>query len=319
MRAVALAVCYLVVSPTQPQMPQDAAAILSEMRQALGGDAALARVTAFQIEGSSTRSLGARRIESSLELLCELPDHCLRSTTQSNGPFFLTMTDGFTGDEPIRSIASSGRTPPVDVYMGPNTPEAIAASRRRTAIRNKQEFARILLALFGNSPGSYPVTFSLSGPDSFGGREMESLEAKGDDGFSMRLLVDRQTHLPAAVVWKAPVVAVMTTSQSVAVGRRTGEVRDVTPPAVTPPPALPPGAISVNGAPTPDPAAGQPLVDHAVAFTDFKTEDGLTWPRRITETADGHPLEDMRFRSVRINPKIDPRRFKPQTRRIGTP
>src|SRR5262249_11211019 len=146
----------------------------------------------------------------------------------------------------------------------------------------------------------------------FNGRDVEAVEARAGDGSLFRLLVDRETHLPAAVMWKAPVLMMLTTSQRVMVNRRSGEVRDEAPPVVTPAASLPPGAIGVTAPPTSDLAAGQPLVEHTIAFTEFKTADGLTWPRRITETADRQVLEEIRLGSIRINPRIDPRRFDPQ-------
>src|SRR5262245_61029948 len=103
MRVIAIAVLLISLAGVQSQPAPLAASILEDMRQALGGDAALDKVKAFGVDGSLRRNLGGRTIDSSIEMLCALPESCLRASTQSGGPFSITMTDGFTGDDVIRS------------------------------------------------------------------------------------------------------------------------------------------------------------------------------------------------------------------------
>src|SRR5262245_49509876 len=112
MKLIAAGALVVVTVSGQGQIPPDAARVLADMRQALGGDVVLGTVKAFAVEGSLRRNLGGRTLESSIEMLCSLPESCLRAATQSGGPFSTTATDGFTGDDVIRSIVSSGRTPP---------------------------------------------------------------------------------------------------------------------------------------------------------------------------------------------------------------
>ena len=230
------------------------------MRQALGGAEALANVKTFSLNGSVSRNFGERTLQSDVEMICELPDKCLRVARQLGGPVTTTMTDGYNGDEPIREVDRRLPPPP---FMTPQdmSPDAVARRRAAMAGHNKEEFARLTIALFGASFSGYPLEFSYIGPDNLDGRAMDALDVKGGKDFSGRLLVDAETHLPAALIWKTPPLIMMTTSQTVMTRRSTGETREVNAPAVDAPRKLPPGAVAVTSTPTPDFAASLPLVE----------------------------------------------------------
>jgi hypothetical protein len=292
-----------------PQAP-DAARVLADMRQALGGDAALAGVKSFSLNGSLKRNLGDRTIQSDVDMICELPDKCVRVARQLGGPITPVITDGYNGDEPIREVDARLPLPPL---MGPQdtSPEAVARRRAAQAGHNKEEFARLTIALFGASLAGYPLEFSYAGPDNVDGRAMDALEVKGGKDFSGRLLVDAATHLPVALIWKTPPIVMMTTSQTVMTRRSTGETREVTSPAIDAPRKVPPGAVTVTSTPTPDFVASLPLVERRRVFSDFKRVDSLMWPSRIKDFADGELAEDLKIDSIKLNPRIDPKRFTP--------
>lgn len=302
----------IAVAAAHAQAP-DAARVLADMRQAIGGDAALGAVKAFSVGGSQRQNMGADRlIDFDIEIVCELPDKCIRMRTQTGLPERVggvTQTDGYNGSEPIRRIDAHGRPGPSDFSTGPQTPEAIARRRLADANRNKEEFARLTLALFGASLDGYPLDLTFGGPDQLDGRAMEAIEVKGAGGFAARLLIDAQTHLPAALVWKAAPLAVMSMTSTVTT--RNGQVVNETPKAVDAPRALPPGAVAVNGPPTPGLIAGLAKVEHRYLFSDFKSSGGVLWPRRIRHEIDGQFSEELRFGGFKINPKIDPKRFDP--------
>ena len=50
----------------------------------------------------------------------------------------------------------------------------------------------------------------------------------------------------------------------------------------------------------------------AVTFSDYKTEAGLTWPRRFVTTMGGRRHEDMRLGTYKINAPIKPHVFEPK-------
>jgi hypothetical protein len=63
--------------------------------------------------------------------------------------------------------------------------------------------------------------------------------------------------------------------------------------------------------PAGDPTAGLPLVEHRMSLADCRTADGLTWPHRLIDRVQGQVAEDMKLGRFKINPKINPRTFKP--------
>ena len=195
---VACVVSTVGIAAAQQPAP-DAARVLADMRQALGGEAALNAVQTFSVGGSLRANMGERLVDWDIELLCELPDKCIRERTQtgilSAG---ITMTDGYSGSDPIRRIDAHGRPGPKDMAVLPMTPEMMAARKLAAANRQKEEFARLTLALFGASLSAFPLELTSGGPDQLDGRAMEAIEAKGARGFSVRLLVDAQRSDSAA-------------------------------------------------------------------------------------------------------------------------
>jgi len=57
----------------------DAARVLADMRQALGGDTALAAVQAFSATGSQTTNLEGHTAGADIEWICALPDRFIRT------------------------------------------------------------------------------------------------------------------------------------------------------------------------------------------------------------------------------------------------
>lgn len=291
---------------------QEGAGVLAEMRQALGGDTALSAVRTFAANGTWRMNVGPRILEREVDIECELPDKYVRTSRQAAGPFQVTMSDGFNGNDPIRRLVAPGGPPPQDFATGPQTPERIAAARAAMALSNKHAFAPLALALFGASFAGYPLEFRYVGQESLDGASADVVEAKANDGRVLRLFVAARTRLPIMISWSAPPLIIMTKTSVVAVKR--GEVKtlpsEVAPPTETPVP--PPGGIVLSGPPPPgNPAAGQALVEHRLFFSDYRTVDGLTWPHVLKETVDGQFAEEIRFRHFRINPSLDPGTFKP--------
>src|SRR6188768_2394092 len=94
----------------------DPDAVLSAMRAALGGDAALAAVQTMSATGSVTESHAGRSRSLSVEILALRPDHFMtvRRDSQSAGPMPIDITyyAGFRGDRLIRRTDSNIPFPP---------------------------------------------------------------------------------------------------------------------------------------------------------------------------------------------------------------
>lgn len=312
------------------QEPSDAQRVLAAARQALGGDAALAAVRSFTVGGSEKMNLGNVVLDQALTIDCELPDKFLRERIIRSqgpaGPMEITHRDGFNGDDLIRETLRQdplGLPPPADINP-PRTAEEAARARERQVISNKQELLKLALALFAASIDSYPVQFTYAGQMPLEPSAVaDVVEVKAADGFTLRLFVDVITHLPAMITWQQKPLVIATQSSVVTVSRpavvtvpRGGGAPPTTPPPMIPPPAPtlkpPPGGVVYSGViPAGDPTAGLPLVEHQLSLGDYRTSDGLTWPHRLTDRVKGQVAEDVKLGKFRINPKINPRTFKP--------
>ena len=267
----------------------------ADVRAALGGDAVLEAVKAFSVTGSLASSRGFAAKNFQYELMVMYPDHfmTIRRDTQSGAPIAIDITyyDGFRGNELIRRTDSNIPFPP---DPGPQTPQAIAQRQADALLGHKREFARLTLLLFGNASSSYLLQFSYVGTDTELGKAVEIIEGRAADGHALRLSVDAATRLPARMTWQAPAPVVVTTSSSSTVAVRRGETVSQTP-------LSPPSVVVV-------PRPGAPVTWEMVP-SDFTTQNGLTWPRRIRVLIGERALDDMRFGRFKINPKIDARAF----------
>ncbi len=156
-RAAALFVTLIIVlgSRFQAQTPvsaRDGAAVLADMRQALGGAAALDAITTLSVRGTVRHTMGRVTKNFSTEFSFLLPDRFLevRRDTDNSGPMPIDITyyNGFRGDTVIRRTDSNIPMPPDPV---PSTAAAAAQRERRLLLFQKQEFARISLILFGRA------------------------------------------------------------------------------------------------------------------------------------------------------------------------
>jgi hypothetical protein len=293
MRSVILIGLAIVVLGTPfGAQTRDAAAVLAEMRQALGGAAVLDGINSFSVRGTVRENRGGHSNSMSLDLSVVLPDHYLevRRDSRSGGPMPLDITyySGFRGDTLIRRTDANIPFPP---DPGPNNPAAIAQRELAITLKNKQKFARLALILFGRAFTSYPLQFNLLGATQWDGRMVEVLEATAADGYKMRLSVDATTHLPAMISYLAEEPVIVSTSSTVTM--RGGQV------------------VSRSDGPMPavPSTAGLPKVEQSMVPSEFKPQDGVNWPRRLKESVAGKVVTDVDFGKFRVNPTIDLKRF----------
>jgi hypothetical protein len=142
------------------------------------------------------------------EFACVLPYKCYGGDeipARERGP----TTTGFNGSELIQvpvPQARQGGPPGPGAGPGPGrgpapSPEALRAQRLAAV---QQDFARLVLGMFANSLGSYPVSFTLAGEAEAPQGKADVVEVKGAAGFAARLLIFRETHLPIMLSWQGP-------------------------------------------------------------------------------------------------------------------
>jgi len=180
-------------TPRATAAVQDVTQILAGTRAVLGD---VTRVRSFVVTGETRRLRGDQQSPIAFEIAAALPDRYLRVDAvplQSGTP----TTVGFNGDDLIQRPALPMPSPAPGA--APITQMDAMRRGRVTAIR--QDFARMLLGMFGSSMGSYPLTFAYGGTGTAPQGAADIVDASGSANFSARLFIYRDTHLPAMVIW----------------------------------------------------------------------------------------------------------------------
>jgi hypothetical protein len=241
LKSVALAFAASAAVLAQSATP-DPAAILAAAREALGGEKTLSAVRTIVATGRTQQVRGNSLVPIEFEIDVELPDKYVRKDevpAQESGP----STAGFNGDTLIQT-----KSPAV-----------------------KQDFARLMLAMFATSFSGYPLTFSYAGQAEAPQGRADVLEAKGPQNATMRVFIQQATHLPILITWQAP-----------------------------PTPA--------RGGQPQTPAAPQ---ETRLFLADYRDVDGIKWPFRLRRAEGADTVEETIFDRFRVNAKIDARKFRP--------
>jgi len=291
MRLLVAAAIALGIPATQP----DAARVLADMRQALGGDAAIAAVQAFSVSGTESHNFGGRVTSARIEWTAVLPDSFVRVSRTSTPRHSDVTASGFRGDARIQR-RESDMPPPPDLFPN-DTPVQRAARDARRVRTLKHEFSRLAIALIG-IPAVDPLDASYEAQQSVDGRLCDVLRLRGSDGYTATLAVDSSTHLPVMVSWMG--VVTVLSSSVVTVASPRGQL-PATMPVPPSPPSFPAGDPSANGA----------LVEYQLFFEDFKLANGLNWPHRFVEKTGGRVWTTTHVGKFKLNPKIDQKLFDP--------
>lgn len=285
---------------------KDAATILAQAREALGGEKRLSAVKSFVATGRTRQVRGDNLVPIEFEISSELPDKYVRKDeipAQESGP----TSTGFNGDELIQlPIPAAPPAPAPGAQPGrggaegargaaPGVPGRVEHGEGRAAgpvapamnprvAAVKQDFVRLTLGMFAGSFSSYPLTFTYAGQAEAPQGSADVVDVKGPANFSAQLFVNSQTHLPIMISWKGPA------------GRGRG-----------PGPGGPPGAAGAAPAAPPTPPAP---VEYRIYYADYRDVDGMQWPFRLRRATGPDTTEETTFDRFRVNAKIDPRKFE---------
>jgi hypothetical protein len=304
--------------------PPDASKILADTRQALGGGK-LDQVQSLAIEGRSTTVTPAGARTTEFEMALQLPDKYMRrDVLAAMGNMSVYRVSGFNGpdglineiDRPPQLAGGGGR---VLIGTGPSNPAAMGADltpeqreeqRRGLLLSTRQEYARLALGLFGAAPAVYPLEFSYAGEAESPDGTAHVLDVKGEGDFAARLFIDTKTHLPLMLTWMDKEPLQMTMGGGMAGmggGGRGGMVVQ--------------GGGGMSAADLEklkqevaermkEAEANRRVVEFHVYYGDFKTVSGVKLPHRLQFSIDGEPSREMQFDRVRVNARIDQRKFQ---------
>ncbi len=284
--------------------------VMAGVRKALGGEERLAAVKALSIRGTYQREIampamtgGGRtdvtiggpgappgggsppQMSGDLELDIELPSKYIRVDT-STGLMAMTRTEGFDGDRPFAHAAAAN--PGMRIRMdNPADDPTLAPQILR---RHRAELARLLLGILGSAPASFPVTYSYGGVAEAAEGKAEVVDIKGPDGFSARLFIDVQTHLPLMLTYMAPEPRMVVRTAERGRGGADAERERVTP--------------------RPEETAPGRLVEHRLFFSEYRDVGGLKLPHRVARGIGQKTSEEWEIKSYTINPTFKADRFR---------
>lgn len=328
-----IAAALLLASSAPTARQQSSNAVLAAARQALGGEAKLAAVRSIAATGETRRArpdgtTGAN----AFELFIEWPDKYMkRAVVMAMGPTSIYRQTGFNGtglidemDTPP-ALASGGDVVMVLRRVGddadgqPPSAEQVAAEKQRMLLDFKREFSRLTLGMLATGSPAYPLTVTSAGQAEAPDGKADVLDMSGEGGFAARLFVDATTHLPLMVSWadKEPLEIIVEDDglDGARGGGRGGPVGENVQIFRGEGPG--PGRGGRGG---PDPLmaarikeaeARRRTVEYRLAFTDYKSFDGIRMPSRLVRTVDGRTTEEIVFDRIRINSRIDPKKFQP--------
>jgi hypothetical protein len=134
------------------------------------------------------------------------------------------------------------------------------------------------------------------------------IDVKSGDGFAARLFIDQDTNLPLMLTYKAPQMrmtmggarqggpAGAAPAQRPAGGQMTDEEREKMR-----------AEIDKMRTQTPE------MVEYSLFFGEWREADGIKFPHSIQRAVGGNTDEEWTLSKPRVNPKIDAKKFQPDT------
>jgi hypothetical protein len=314
---VAVAVAFGGASGAIAQGPDKATEVLNASRKAIGGTG-IDRLKTLSVQAAVTRNVGEMQMNSDVELLLEMPGKYLRIEAGS-GPMTFSSQTGFNGDRPLRTPGAMTPGGGMIIRMGPGgalptekpTPEQQADMDRMTLRTARQEIARLTLGWFGAAHPAVKAEYSYAGEAEAADGKADVIDVKGDDGFAARLFIDKATHLPLMLTYQGPKRMIMTGGPD-----RQRVVQTTAPMHGHAPPASEEERRKSADAAKEQVEAfrRQPptLVEYRLYFSDWSEVDGIKFPLKIQRATEGTPDEEWTITKVKVNPKIDSKKFEVQ-------
>ena len=270
--------------------------LLAQAREALGGEAKLKAVQSLTVSGQLRQVVGGDdgqdQVQGEIQLDFLLPDKFMRTDTTGMGDGLVEVTRiaGINGDQAFMDAHSSNSGGGmVIIRPGPTDPNSLAAQSR--ALR--KEFARQLLTWLLVVPATLPIEYSYAGEAEVKDAKADAIDVKGPDDFAARLFLDKQTHRPLLLSYRAPQPRMMMRRQvSDHPDEQDKQRKEIEAQAAR--------------------QAGQPppLADIEVYLSEYRAEDGILLPHRITRAVNGQFSEEWEMKKFKINPPLKADKFK---------
>ena len=270
--------------------------VMKQARAAMGGEEKLRGVQALSFKGKFRRVMQDREMSGEREFDFQQPDKFSKtesflaggSTTSITSSQILSGAESWsTGRGGMIFMRSDGREP---------TPEEKDRAAKAAAQRMRAEMARYVLALLAAPPEGFAVEFTYAGEATADDGSADVVDAKGPDGFAARLFLDKQSHLPLMLSYRAPRPRVFTmTMQGGGKGGHKSPEE---------------AAREAQDKMKADAAAKPEEVEMQWRFSDYRQAGGLMLPHRITSGPDGETTDELEIKSYVINPQFKADKFQ---------
>lgn len=279
------------LTASSPQVDAKVGAILAAARQALGGDAALAKVQTLSVSGATRRLMGEREIAGDVTLDVALPDKMKQTDSFGipGGPM-MERVSVLSGAEVWDDSTNRGGGAFMMRMGGPGGPGGPGAPGREPTEDERQRMREAQVRRMQGELARHALAFLLRTDASvtFAG-EAEAEDDKADvlevtplGGTAMKLFIDQATHVPLMISYEG---------------------------------VLPRTVVARGGQrPTPEEIAkmrSEPpqTAVFEVRYSDYKKVDGVLLPHLITTSANGNVTEEWTIDKFKLNPALKPESF----------
>jgi hypothetical protein len=330
----------------QAQADAKAAAVIANVRKALGGEQKIAVMKSLSLRADYRRELsagaggsmtivmmgggsanGSQQTNGKIEIDLALPDKYLRSDIGS-AAFGMTRTEGFDATRPFLEVVPN--SPGMRIQT--DNPASDPARAKLALQRSHSDLARLLLGLTGGTQPGFTATYAYGGQAESPDGRADILDVTGPGDFKVRMYVDVETHLPLMLTYMEPEPRMVMRTM----GREGGRGSSATPvaapgvashgsgaaPAGSPPsPGARQGGTPASAGLSPaereeldkqikDAEATPPkLVEYRLFFSDYRKVDGVSLPHRIARGVGAKTIEEWDITSYQVNPSFKADRF----------
>ncbi len=293
-----------------PLAAQDrVAAVLADVKKALGGEDKVAALKGLTAEGPFRRSMGGRDMEGVMTLTIVRPDRMRRVEEIAMGGMvggpMMERTSVLAGNIAWDDMANrGGMGGGMQIVMrgpgdgpGPGGGPALTEEQLNEARvrRARVQLHRWLAALAAEGPAAWTDAGIAESPDG----KADILETREETGRVLRLFIDQSTHLPLMVQYQDPKPMVMINGGP---GRGPGGPGRGPGRPGGPPPQMSPEEMQkrVEEMRKNPPALGT----YAMHLAEYKKVDGVMLPHKIDISLDGQPNEEWTVEKYKVNPAI---------------
>jgi hypothetical protein len=294
--------------------------VLATTRKEIGGKK-LDSLKSLSVQASAQRNVGDFQLTSDLELLVDLPDKYVRSETSTSAMVNMASTTGFNGNRPVKGPAQAGlpgggggmiiRMGGPGMSMPGDVQKLTPAEQDRVdkqLVRSAQvDISRLMLGWFAMTHPSVIVNYTYGGEAESPDGKAFIVDVKNTEGFAARLFIDERTHLPLMVTYKAPQPRIVT-----ATGPPPGSGGAAAQPQTRATGQDEQKHVADDGKGRIEPMAQEApvLVEYTLFFDDWRDDDGIKFPHAIRRSLAGTTTEEWSVSKVKLNPKIDPKKFE---------